>query len=166
VPHSTVTIAPRADAAGRGWRLRAVQRIPRPVEDVFPFFADAHNLEAITPEVLRFRILTPAPIEMRPGTLIDYAIKVRGVPIRWRTEIPVWEPPVRFVDNQIRGPYALWRHEHLFEPDGDATVMTDTVDYRPRGGPLAPVVHALFVRRDLQAIFEHRARVIAERFGG
>lgn len=164
-----------------GWRLRCEVVLPRALPEVFAFFADARNLEEITPPMLRFRILTPGPIEMGVGTVIEYALRVRGVPVRWRTEIPVWEPPgsvragvARFVDNQVRGPYRLWRHEHTFEgvrlPDRagverDATRMVDVVEYMPIGGRvLAGVAHAVLVRRDLIGIFEYRSRVIAERF--
>lgn len=158
-----VTIA--RSSAGH-WRLECRLIVPRPIDEVFPFFADAHNLEAITPDLVRFRVLTPAPIVMRPGTTIDYALRIKSVPVRWRTAIPVWDPPRRFVDEQIKGPYALWRHEHTFEPvdNGVSTLVRDRVDYRPRGGPLAPLLHALFIERDLRAIFEHRSRVLAERF--
>lgn len=158
-----VTITPRPEG---GWRLECRLVVPRPIGEVFPFFADAHNLEVITPKTVRFRVLTPRPIEMKPGVRIDYQLRVKGVPLRWQSEIPVWDPPHRFVDRQTRGPYALWHHEHTFEPaeDGSATLVRDRVDYCPRGGPLAPLLHALFIRRDLTRIFEHRSRALAERF--
>lgn len=136
-----------------GYRLRASCRVPAPLEIVFPFFADARNLESITPPRLRFRILTEGDLEMREGLLIDYRITLGMVPMRWRTEISAWEPPSRFVDTQLRGPYTKWVHEHTFEPDGDATICTDVVDYKVPGGAL---VHGLMVRRDLIDIFEYR----------
>jgi len=132
----------------------------RPSE-LFPFFADAHNLERITPPWLRFRVLTPAPIIMAPGTRIDYRLHWHGIPMRWRSEISAWEPPHRFVDRQVRGPYRLWEHEHLLvEADGRTTV-TDHVRYAVRGGRL---VHRLLVRRDVAAIFAYRRRVLAQVF--
>ena len=129
--------------------------------DVLPFFADARNLEAITPPLLRFRVITPAPIAMRAGALIDYRLRVHGAPLRWRTRIEAWDPPRRFVDSQIQGPYALWHHTHTFEPAaGGRTLMTDSVRYAIRFGVLGAVAHALFVRRDVERIFAHRAQVI------
>lgn len=142
--------------------LRTILDIPRPRSEVFPFFADAANLEAITPPWLNFHILTPQPIEMRAGAIIDYALRLRGVPVRWRTEITAWEPPYRFVDQQIRGPYRLWRHEHLFEPIGvDSTRMTDVVTYElPRAPIVGAMLHRLMVRPDLDRIFAYRARAV------
>ena len=143
------------------FRLERHVRLPRPLDEVFPFFADAGNLEAITPDFLRFRVVTPRPIEMRVGATIDYELRVHGIPLKWTSEIAAWEPPHRFVDRQIRGPYRLWHHEHRFEADGDHTVCTDVVDYAVPGGRL---VHALFIRRDVERIFDYRARRLAELF--
>lgn len=147
-------------------RLECELTLPRPVDDVFPFFADARNLEAITPKALRFEVLTPEPIEMTPGVLIDYRLRLRGVPFGWRTRIPVWEPPGRFVDEQIRGPYALWRHEHVFTPAeaGGSTRVLDRVDYRLPMGVLGACAHRLFVRRELRSIFAYRSRRLVELF--
>lgn len=136
-------------------------RLPRSQEEIFPFFADAANLETITPPWLHFRIQTPAPIEMRPGTLIDYRLRVRGIPLRWRTEITVWEPPNRFVDRQLRGPYRLWEHEHAFEEVEGGTLCRDHVRYSVFGGEL---VHRLLVRRDVEGIFAHRQKALEQRF--
>ncbi len=136
--------------------------LPRPRGDVFPFFAEARNLETITPPWLNFEVLTPAPIALRPGALIDYRIRVHGWPLRWRTEITAWEPPHRFVDVQLRGPYTLWHHAHTFEDRDGGTLCRDDVRYRPRGGAL---VHWLFVRRDVQRIFAYRQRRLRELFG-
>lgn len=133
-----------------------MQRLPRPLPDVFAFYSDAANLEAITPRFLRFSILTPLPIAMREGTRIDYALAIHGVPVRWRTRIACWEPNVRFVDEQESGPYALWRHTHAFEADGAATIMHDHVEYRLPLGPLGTLAHALAVRRMLERIFDFR----------
>lgn len=155
----SIHITPTTDPTqGRIWRLEAVQELDHPPAEVFPFFADAHNLEAITPSLLKFEVLTPKPIEMREGLILDYRLRVRGVPIRWRTEILDWDPPRGFVDNQLRGPYALWHHTHTFEPidGGERTRCTDIVRYRPRGGPLAALINRFFVQRDVLAIFQHR----------
>ena len=147
---------------GKGYQLLAVQRFPCGCEDVFSFFSDATNLEAITPAELSFNILTPLPIEMRKGTLLDYRLRIRGFPVRWRTEITSWDPPHRFTDMQLRGPYQWWIHEHTFQQDGDEAVVTDVVEY---GVPLGWLAHPLFVRHDLYNIFAFRQRVMAQRFG-
>lgn len=137
--------------------LRREQVIPRSLEETFAFFADAWNLEAITPPWLRFRILTPPPIEMREGAIIDYRLRLWGVPIRWRTRIEAWQPPHRFVDMQIRGPYRWWWHEHTLEPHPDGTLMRDRVEYR---ATLDPIATPLFVRRAVERIFDHRMQAI------
>jgi len=136
--------------------------LPRVREEVFEFFADARNLAILTPPWLRFEILTPTPISMGVGTLIDYRIGVHGIPIRWRTEIAEWEPPRRFVDVQLRGPYRLWHHTHRFEESEGGTRCLDRVRYWPRGGGL---IDWLFVRRDVQRIFEYRKDRMRELFG-
>ncbi|NBC10837.1 MAG: CDP-paratose 2-epimerase [Planctomycetes bacterium] len=141
------------------------QWLPVPPEELFPFFSDAHNLERITPDLLRFEVLTPKPIDMREGTLIDYRLKVRGVPLRWRTRIEQWDPPRQFVDTQIKGPYQLWHHTHRFEPKDGGTTCTDIVRYRPPGGPLMGLINKLFVQRDVEMIFRHRAEVLEDLFG-
>jgi len=141
--------------------LQREQRLPASPEEVFPFFADARNLEAITPPLLRFRVLTPGPIEMRVGTHIQYRLRLRGVPVAWHTTIQAWEPPHRFVDVQLRGPYALWHHTHTFAPDGGGgTVMRDVVRYAIGFGPFGELAHRLLVRRDLEQIFAFRAAEI------
>lgn len=143
--------------------LHREQRLPGTPEDVFPFFADAHNLEAITPPLLRFRIVTPGPIAMRVGTLIQYRLRLRGMPISWLTSIQRWEPPHVFVDQQIRGPYALWHHTHTFVDDGEGrTRMTDTVRYALPFSPVGELAMPL-VRRDLDAIFDFRRDEVARR---
>jgi ligand-binding SRPBCC domain-containing protein len=150
----------------RNHRVETRMWLPHAREELFPFFADAYNLEAITPPWLRFAVLTPAPIEMRAGALIDYALRLHGVPLRWRTEIAVWEPPVRFVDRQVSGPYALWEHEHRFRDVAGGVVMSDHVSYRIRGGRLADRIGDLAVaRRDLRRIFEYRRDALEARFG-
>ncbi len=136
--------------------------LPRARSEVFRFFADAGNLQTITPPGLKFEVLTPAPVVLRPGTLIDYRITVHGLPIRWRTEIAEWDPPHQFVDVQLRGPYTLWRHTHTFEESDGGTLCRDRVRYRPRGGAL---VHWLFVRRDVERIFQYRQQRLQALFG-
>jgi len=137
--------------------LARAQRLPGTPMEVFPFFADAGNLEAITPPWLGFSVVTPRPIEMRPGALVEYRLILHRLPISWLTRIEAWEPGVRFVDAQLTGPYRLWHHTHEFEADGpDHTVMRDTVRYALPLGPLGEVAHRMFVARDLQRIFDFR----------
>ena len=135
--------------------------LPLPPEEVFPFFADAGNLERLTPPSLRFQILTPPPIEMAVGTLIDYRIRLRGVPMRWQSEITEWEPPYRFVDEQRRGPYRLWVHEHTFTAQDGGTLARDIVDYVVLGGV---IVQRLFVAPELNRIFEYRNAALKDFF--
>src|SRR4051812_9541621 len=143
--------------------LRREQRLAGPPAEVFEFFGDARNLEAITPPLLRFRMLTPEPIEMRAGTQLRYRLRVRGVPVSWLTEIRAWDPPHRFVDEQLEGPYALWHHTHSFEDDGaDGTLMVDEVRYALPLGGLGELAHRLVVRGDLERIFDYRAARVPE----
>ena len=146
-------------------RLERTQTIPRPINEVFSFFCDASNLEAITPPFLRFKILTPQPIEMREGTQIEYSLSLFGFPIRWKTLITEWSEGVSFVDEQISGPYATWIHRHEFEPSENGTLMRDSVDYREPFGAIGQIVHALFVRRTLDSIFDHRSSAIKNLLG-
>ncbi|MGE3166539.1 MAG: SRPBCC family protein [Planctomycetota bacterium] len=132
---------------------------------VFEFFADANNLNEITPPWLSFSILTPLPIVMRRGTRIDYRLRLHGIPFAWQTEITVWEPPVRFVDEQRRGPYRSWRHEHRFEPCDGGTRIVDEVEYVVPGWILEPLVHRGMVRRDIVRIFSYRTACLRRRFG-
>ena len=143
--------------------LRTSASIPRPLAEVFSFFAAAVNLERITPPSLRFRIVTPGPIEMRRGTLIDYRLTLNGLPFRWRTEITEWEPPHAFTDSQIRGPYHTWVHRHTFQERGGSTWMVDEVRYRLPVWPLGEVALPL-VRRQLAGIFRYRAERLASLF--
>lgn len=153
-----------ADEGGGLRLLRVRTRIPRPREEVFPFFAAAENLERITPPELRFRVVTPTPVVMRAGTLLDYRLGLWGIPFSWRTEITEWSPPHAFTDTQLRGPYHTWIHRHRFEPDGDGTLMTDEVRYRLPFHPLGAIALPV-VSRQLERIFRYRARVIAEVLG-
>jgi ligand-binding SRPBCC domain-containing protein len=144
-----------------GWVLEAETWIDRPRTEVFAFFADAFQLEAITPPWLHFEVTTPQPIDLRQGSLIDYRLKLRGIPMKWRSEITVWEPPYRFVDEQRRGPYKLWRHEHAFEERDGGTLCRDRVTYDVPGGWL---VNKLLVQRDVERIFRFRDQRMKEIF--
>lgn len=144
--------------------LRAATRVDAPLERVFDFFSLAENLERLTPADLSFQILTPTPIEMQVGALIDYRIRLGPLPLRWRTRIEVWEPGRRFVDAQLVGPYSCWWHEHRFVPDGRSTRMFDTVYYAPPLGALGALANGLFVRHKLRGIFAFRERAIGELF--
>ncbi|MGA7524362.1 MAG: SRPBCC family protein [Acidobacteriaceae bacterium] len=145
--------------------LERVLLIPRPRAEVFPFFADARNLERITPPWLRFQVVTPWPIEMRPGALIDYRLGLYGVGFRWRTRIEEWSPPESFVDVQLRGPYRRWRHRHSFAEVSGGTLMRDVVEYEVGWGWAGAAAQRLFVRRSVEEIFEVRNRVIGGIFG-
>ena len=157
--HSTV--GKPAVTAMKEFTLQSEVWLPRPRDEVFAFFSDARNLEALTPPWVSFAILTHGAIPMRAGTLIDYRIRVHGIPIRWQTEIAEWQPPHRFVDTQLRGPYTLWHHTHIFEESKGGTLCLDHVRYRPRGGTL---VHWLFVRRDVERIFNYRQQRLKQLF--
>jgi ligand-binding SRPBCC domain-containing protein len=145
--------------------LHREQRLARSRDEVFGFFADAANLDALTPPLLRFELVTPQPIRIAAGVRIAYRLRVHGVPLRWLTEIREWAPPERFVDVQLRGPYSIWEHTHEFEslPEG-GSVMRDTVRYRPAIWPLGELALPL-VRRDLRAIFDFRRDAVDRRFG-
>lgn len=146
---------------GRSASLEAVQFLPAERERVFEFFSDAFQLETLTPPWLRFSVCTPGPIAIEPGTLIDYRLRLRGVPLRWQSRIEVWDPPQRFVDVQTRGPYRRWRHEHVFEEVDGGTLCRDAVDYAAPGGWL---IDRLLVRGDVRRIFSYRQRKLEEIF--
>jgi len=146
----------------RLYHLRTSTWLPQPLDRVFDFFADASNLEVLTPPWLRFEILTPAPTEMRAGTRIDYRLRLHGIPLRWNSEIVVWEPPHRFVDVQRRGPYRLWEHEHGFTPQAGGTLVSDLVTYSVFGGRL---VQRLLVGPDLRKVFTYRHDRLSQVFG-
>ncbi|MEM6553255.1 MAG: SRPBCC family protein [Planctomycetota bacterium] len=150
----------------KGWVLRMSQWLPMEREGLFPFFAEARNLERITPPLLKFRVLNEGAIEMGVGAEINYQLRVRGLPVKWRTRITGWEPPVSFRDEQEKGPYLLWRHTHTFEPADGGTLCTDMVEYRVPGWVLSPVVNAIWVQRDVEKIFAYRAEALADVFGG
>lgn len=159
-------VDPAAERFDDGDRLlRAVTFLPLPREDVFPFFAAAENLERITPPELRFRIVTPLPMEMVEGALIDYRLRLAGVSFGWRTEITEWNPPRSFTDRQLRGPYHTWIHRHVFEERDGGTLMTDEVRWRLPFRPLGDVAAPL-VRAQLGRIFRYRAGAIRDLLPG
>ncbi len=159
---------PVVEKFGGGWVLTMRQWLARRPEELFPFFGDAYNLEAITPDTLSFNVLTPRPIAMKPGALIDYKLKVRGFPIRWRTEITQWDPTRGFIDEQLKGPYKRWHHEHRFDAESrygvEGTLCHDRVEYEVPGGPLAGIANWLLVQRDVEGIFKYRAEALAGLF--
>lgn len=145
--------------------LQRSQRVPVPPERAFDFYADALNLEPMTPPWLHFEVTTPGTITMEAGTLLDYRLRLHGIPIRWRTRIDTWERPFRFSDTQLHGPYARWHHTHEFHPDGEGGCeMRDIVRYAIPLGPLGELAHSLFVRRDLERIFDFRRDAFAAHF--
>jgi ligand-binding SRPBCC domain-containing protein len=151
--------------------LERAQFLPRPIEEVFAYFADPANLNDLTPPSLNFRIVTPTPIEMRVGTLIDYRLRVHGLPVRWRTAITHYDPPHSFTDEQLHGPYRRWVHLHTFTSaivhGVEGTQMVDRVEYAlPRWSPrfVNRLVHRAFVAPDLARIFEYRCATLEQRF--
>lgn len=140
--------------------LTTTTRVPRPRDEVFAFFSNPRNLRHLTPASAQLEILTPDPFDMTQGAVLDYRIRMLGFPLNWKSRISVWDPPNRFVDEQIRGPFRVWIHEHRFESDGDATVCIDHVQYDV---PLPWLTQSL-VRRRLDAIFRYRQARIAELF--
>jgi len=145
--------------------LRREQFIAAPVSDVFGFFSRPENLSKLTPPELGFVILTPPPVEMKAGALIDYTIRVFGMRVRWTTLITAYDPGRSFVDEQLKGPYSFWHHSHRFEEAPGGTLVTDEVRYALPFGPLGRLGHALVVKRQLASIFAYRAKVIGAIFG-
>ncbi|MBB76299.1 MAG: CDP-paratose 2-epimerase [Planctomycetaceae bacterium] len=156
----TLSIGPSREVPGE-FQLVAEQTLPGPRADVFAFFADAFQLERITPAWLHFAVLASRPLDIQTGTLIDYRLRLHGLPLRWKTRIREWEPPFRFVDEQLKGPYRRWHHEHTFLEAGPDTLVRDIVDYRVPGGVL---IHSLFVKHDLRRIFHFRQAALSRLF--
>ena len=151
----------------RVYTLEREQQIDLSRREVFRFFGDAFNLERITPRFLSFRILTKRPVVMGPGTLLEYRLSLFGIRFYWQTRIEEWRPEEYFVDLQLKGPYALWRHTHSFEElGGERTLMRDRVEYAIRFGPFGRLAHWLFVRRSLKRIFDYRAEMTARLLAG
>ncbi|MEP6902017.1 MAG: SRPBCC family protein [Actinomycetota bacterium] len=144
--------------------LEREQIIERPRAEIFEFFADAGNLERITPPELNFRIITPQPIDIKKGAMIDYELKLRGIPITWKTEITHWNPPLDFVDSALKSPYKQWIHRHTFEEvTSGETIMKDLVRYRLPLEPLGDLAH-WYVKKELTYIFDYRYKIIEEIF--
>lgn len=138
---------------------RTTTTVGRPLAEVFAFFSDAANLQRITPPELHFRIETPLPVDMREGALIVYRLRLFGVPFRWKTRISRWNPPLEFVDEQVRGPYREWIHTHRFQARGDSTGISDQVQYRLPLWPLGELAYPL-VRLQIGRIFRYRKRIL------
>ena len=137
--------------------------LARPIQEVFAFFSNAANLETLTPPWVHFRILTPQPVAMGVGARIQYRLRLRGLPVRWESKITAWDPPHRFVDQQIRGPYRLWYHEHIFLERAGRTGVRDHVTYAVPGGSL---INSLIVAPDVRRIFAFRTEKLRELFAG
>jgi ligand-binding SRPBCC domain-containing protein len=138
--------------------------IEKPLEQVFQFFSKAENLTKITSANLNFEILSPLPIKMEEGVLIDYRIKLYHIPFRWQTKITVWKPPFKFVDVQLKGPYKLWIHDHFFEESATGTRMSDYIEYQIPGGLFAPIIHQQKIRKDIENMFDFRKKIIDQIF--
>ena len=145
----------------RDHHVHASAYVPLPIERVFPFFYDVLNLQRITPPELHFEVLTPLPIGIKKGTSVDYRLRLFHIPFAWRSEITHWEPPLKFVDEQILGPYRRWAHTHTFHAKGEGTVIEDEVIYRLPFRPLGEIAYPL-VRVQLKRIFLYRQRMIGQ----
>jgi len=146
------------------YTFERTQFFPRPLNEIFPFFRSPENLGTITPSWLKFRILTPLPVVMKEGTTVEYTISWLGIPMRWKTLISSYEPPFRFSDIQLRGPYALWEHTHSFREVEGGTEMHDHIRYALPLGVIGRIAHALGVRKQIRGIFAHRAVVLEAHF--
>ncbi len=146
----------------RVYTLLKQQLIRKPRADVFRFFQSPENLELITPASIGLTILTPKPISMHPGAVLDYTIRLFGVTVRWTTLVSTYDPPARFSDVALKGPYRFWHHTHTFEETSDGTLMTDVVRYALPFGPLGRLTHCLLVKRQLKNIFDYRAAKVAQ----
>ena len=151
--------------ADKTYTLAFTQQVARPLLDVFDFFSRAENLEVLTPPWLNFKILSAAPRPVQQGTLINYSLRVHGIPLRWTSEIVEWEPPHRFVDLQLRGPYKMWRHEHRFEARDGGTLISDTINLSLPLGLLGQLAYKIKVQSDVQEIFTFRKEKVRALFG-
>ncbi|MET0593228.1 MAG: SRPBCC family protein [Polyangiaceae bacterium] len=149
----------------KSYRFERSQTVPRPRAEIFAFFSDASNLGKITPPFVGFEMLSKTPLVIGEGTLIDYKLRLYGVPVRWQTRIETFERDVAFTDIQLKGPYRRWHHRHTFTDVPGGTRMDDVVDYELPLGVLGSIAHALFVARSLEQIFDYRRKVITELFG-
>ena len=145
----------------KAYWLKKTIWLPQPRAKVYEFFSNPGNLDRLTPAWLNFAILTPASSKMKQGSLLDYRLRIRGIPIRWQSEIAVWEPPHRFVDRQTIGPYSLWVHEHIFEEHDNGTLVGDNVEYAVPGGR---IVQKFLVAPDIERIFDYRHKILEELF--
>jgi len=151
--------------AHKTYTLAFTQQVARPLAEVFEFFSRAENLQVLTPTWLNFKILEVTPQPVQKGTLINYSLRVHGIPLRWTSEIVEWEPPHRFVDLQLRGPYKLWRHEHRFEPNDGRTLISDTINLALPLGLLGQMAYKIKLQSDVQEIFSFRKEKIRALFG-
>ena len=145
--------------------LKKEQKISKNILEVFDFFSRPENLSIITPPKMKFNIMTPSPIEMKDGALIDYTVKILGFPIKWRTLITKYDPPNIFIDQQLKGPYSLWHHTHTFKKINDnETLIGDTVIYVVPFSFIGSIVHSIYISRDLEKIFSYREKKIKDFF--
>ena len=147
------------------YTFKKEQEISKNILEVFDFFSRPENLSIITPPKMQFNIMTPSPIEMKDGALIDYTVKILGLPIKWRTLITKYDPPNIFIDQQLKGPYSLWHHTHTFKKINDnETLIGDTVIYAVPFSFIGSIVHSIYIKRDLERIFSYRTKKIKEIF--
>lgn len=147
------------------YTLKREQTLPAPRSTIFPFFSNPANLERITPDYLSFQLETAVPVDMSEGQVLSYSLSLHGIPFSWKSRVEVWEPPERFVDVQLQGPYRSWRHEHVFYESSGNTRIVDEVQYEVPGWFLSPLIHWLFVRNDVEEIFSYRQQKMEELFG-
>ena len=144
--------------------LTAETKLYGTIQEVFDFFSKPENLNKVMPTALRLNILTPLPLDMKLGSLIDYRVVLSGIPFFWRTLITHWEPPYKFIDEQLKGPYVFWHHEHSFEQKEGYTLMHDKVHFLSPGGFLEPVINKYFVEPKVKQIFAHRGEIFKQVF--